>query len=113
MGKPYTSELKALPSVYRWAVEENVDRLVEAIECSSTLPMIATGSGGAFTAAHLASCLHQKYSRNQRKNWNSKFGAITEYTDTGCIRLSGFVGHSSLAPVQDWLQTGAARLCGC
>jgi hypothetical protein len=67
MGKPYALELKALPNVYRWAVGENVDRLLGAIERSSTLPMIATGSGGAFTAAHLASCLHQKYSRNIAK----------------------------------------------
>lgn len=62
MGKLYASELKALESVYRWALKESIEPLVESIQRSACLPLLATGSGGAFTAAHLTSWLHQRYS---------------------------------------------------
>lgn len=61
MGKPYASELEQLASTYTWAIKTCIDPLVEAITGSASLPLLATGSGGSLTAAHLAASLHQRY----------------------------------------------------
>src|SRR5713101_433311 len=61
LGKPYASELAQLPSTYSWAMKTCIDPLVEAIIGSASLPLLATGSGGSLTAAHLAASLHQRY----------------------------------------------------
>lgn len=61
MGKPFDSELGCLASTYSWAMKKNIDPLVNSIFASASLPLLTTGSGGSFTAAHFASLLHQKH----------------------------------------------------
>lgn len=61
MGKPYETELRSLAATYSWALEAPLQRLVAAVRELSSLPLVAVGSGGSFTAAHFASYLHQHY----------------------------------------------------
>lgn len=61
MGKPYASELEQLASTYVWAMKTGIDPLVEALTGSVSLPLLATGSGGSLTVAHLTAALHQRY----------------------------------------------------
>lgn len=57
MGKPFRTELDMLPSTYDWARHFPVDSLVDTVR-RSRLPLLAIGSGGSFTTAHLAAALH-------------------------------------------------------
>lgn len=59
MGKPFATELSRLSDTYSWALEAPIDALAAAISAASNLPLLAVGSGGSFSAAHLASLLHQ------------------------------------------------------
>ena len=59
MGKPYATELSRLSDTYSWALEAPIESLTAAVSASSNLPLLAVGSGGSFSAAHLASLLHQ------------------------------------------------------
>jgi hypothetical protein len=59
VGKPFASELALLATTYAWAREFPIGRLAAAID-RARLPLIAVGSGGSFTAAHLACVLHQR-----------------------------------------------------
>jgi len=61
MGKPYAIELSRLGETYAWALEAPIDSLVAALAASSDLPLLAIGSGGSLSAAHLACSLHQHY----------------------------------------------------
>jgi hypothetical protein len=61
MGKPYATELSGLGDTYAWALETSIEPLAAAVSASSHLPLIAVGSGGSFSAAHLACSLHQYY----------------------------------------------------
>lgn len=59
MGKPYESEMRRLSETYEWALKVPVENLTSFVEESLSLPLIAVGSGGSFTAAYLAGLLHQ------------------------------------------------------
>ncbi len=59
MGKPYESELAALPETYDWAMKEPIDDLVLAVRRLSTRHLIAVGSGGSFSVCHFAAHLHR------------------------------------------------------
>lgn len=59
MGKPFRSELELLPSTFEWALRFPVDSLAASIQ-RSRLPLLAIGSGGSFTTAHLAAALHNR-----------------------------------------------------
>ena len=61
MGKPYVSELEQLASTYTWTMKTCIDPLVQAITSSAGLSLLATGSGGSLTAAHLTASFHQRY----------------------------------------------------
>ncbi len=61
MGRPYATELSRLSDTYSWALKAPIDRLVAAVSESSAFPLLAVGSGGSFSAAHLACFLHQRY----------------------------------------------------
>jgi len=58
MGKPYASEMRKLKEIYRWASETPIESLKSFVESSHNLPLLAVGSGGSLTAAHLAALLH-------------------------------------------------------
>ena len=61
MGRPYAAELNRLNETYSWALNVPVESLVTAVSSLAGLPLVAVGSGGSFTAAHLACALHQHY----------------------------------------------------
>jgi hydroxymethylpyrimidine pyrophosphatase-like HAD family hydrolase/fructoselysine-6-P-deglycase FrlB-like protein len=61
MGKPYFIELNGLKETYSWALDVPIEPLVAAVSSSANLPLVAVGSGGSFSAAHLACALHQHY----------------------------------------------------
>ena len=57
MGKPFRLELEMLPSTFDWAMRFPIDPLIASIS-RSRLPLLAIGSGGSYTTAHLAAALH-------------------------------------------------------
>ena len=63
MGRPYESELRALPESYLAAMQLDVDPLVSAIVELRSIPLVAVGSGGSLVAAHFAATLHHEFAR--------------------------------------------------
>jgi fructoselysine-6-P-deglycase FrlB-like protein len=61
LGKPYIAELGALPSTYSWATAADIGPLARWVESSTSLPLLAVGSGGSLTSAHLAALLHTRF----------------------------------------------------
>src|SRR5258707_1266634 len=59
MGKPYSNELEELPRTYEWCLRADVAALAECLDRNRSLPLLAVGSGGSFTAASFAAYLHQ------------------------------------------------------
>ena len=59
MGRPYKSELARLPEAYAWALKFAIGGLEQWVRRTSHSPLVAVGSGGSFSAAHLAAHLHQ------------------------------------------------------
>lgn len=60
MGKPYDQELRGLSQTYDWALNTPTHRLRSFVDAAASLPLIAVGSGGSLTAAHMAALLHQR-----------------------------------------------------
>lgn len=58
LGKAYAKELAVLGETYAWAREAPVEPLEEFVTESHARPLLAIGSGGSATAAHLAALLH-------------------------------------------------------
>ena len=59
MGKPFLSELDAMPGVYEWAEKAGIGGLDEFTRKAARRPLYVVGSGGSFSAAVFASLLHQ------------------------------------------------------
>lgn len=59
MGKAYVRELMALGNTYDWAFKTSIDALRDFVGETVGVPLIAIGSGGSSTAAHLAALLHR------------------------------------------------------
>lgn len=60
MGRPYEIELRNLRQTYQWALKVPIEQLCSFVNASHDLPLIAVGSGGSLTAAHMAVLLHQR-----------------------------------------------------
>lgn len=60
MGKPYGSDLQCLEATYEWALQLPIEQLRAFVERARGIPLVAVGSGGSFTAAHLARLLHER-----------------------------------------------------
>jgi len=58
LGKPFETEISALPKTYAWAMLQPIDGLCRAVERLRAHPMLAVGSGGSFSVCHYASHLH-------------------------------------------------------
>jgi fructoselysine-6-P-deglycase FrlB-like protein len=63
LGKPFETEIEALPSTYAWAISQPIDRLCKAVERLCVHPLLAVGSGGSFTVCHFATHLHGLFAR--------------------------------------------------
>lgn len=61
MGIRYSTELSKLGDTYAWAYQVPIESLIAAVSASSHLPLLGVGSGGSFSAAHLACYLHQHH----------------------------------------------------
>ena len=59
MGKPFLSELDAMPGVCEWAERVEIGGLDEFTRKAAGRPLYVVGSGGSFSAAVFASLLHQ------------------------------------------------------
>ena len=60
MGKRYELELRDLNQTYQWALKVPIEKLSSFVNNSCDLPLLAVGSGGSLTAAHMAALLHQR-----------------------------------------------------
>jgi fructoselysine-6-P-deglycase FrlB-like protein len=60
MGKRFVVELASLADTYRWAQSSPIDSLAGAVDALRGYPLLAAGSGGSFTAAHVAAELHRR-----------------------------------------------------
>ncbi len=60
MGQLYETGLRHLRQTYQWALRVPVEPLCSFVKTSTDLPLIAVGSGGSLTAAHMAALLHQR-----------------------------------------------------
>ncbi len=58
MGKPYASELAGLSDTYEWAISCEISYLRKLVSAASKSPLVAVGSGGSLTTAHVLSNLH-------------------------------------------------------
>ena len=58
MGKPFETEIRALPHTYAWAMAQPIDALCRAVERLRAHPLLAVGSGGSFSVCHYAAHLH-------------------------------------------------------
>ncbi|MHB0928820.1 MAG: sucrose-6-phosphate hydrolase [Candidatus Nanopelagicales bacterium] len=63
MGKPYKSELAQLISTWEWAAAADVAPLAKALRSTAFCPLVAVGSGGSLTAAHLLALLHRHFAK--------------------------------------------------
>jgi fructoselysine-6-P-deglycase FrlB-like protein len=63
VGKPFAAELDSLPATFDWSMNHPLDDIVRAFRGLTSLPLLAIGSGGSFTVAHLASALHVHYTK--------------------------------------------------
>jgi hydroxymethylpyrimidine pyrophosphatase-like HAD family hydrolase/fructoselysine-6-P-deglycase FrlB-like protein len=59
MGRPYQSELLSLSTTYKEALELNLSLLTQRLRALGNDPLVAVGSGGSQTTAHLVAELHQ------------------------------------------------------
>ena len=60
MGRPYAEEMDRLPEAYRRARRAPIETLSGFVRGAAGRPLYAVGSGGSFSAATLASALHQR-----------------------------------------------------
>lgn len=59
MGKPFNQEISQLSNTYFWALAQPIDEIKRFITFSINYPLLAIGSGGSLTVAHLAIKLHE------------------------------------------------------
>jgi fructoselysine-6-P-deglycase FrlB-like protein len=60
MGKPYSVEIAGLAGTLLWSSTADVERLIQAISTTFTMPLVVVGSGGSLTACHLMATLHRR-----------------------------------------------------
>jgi fructoselysine-6-P-deglycase FrlB-like protein len=61
MGRPYESELSELGETYAWSMDASPESLAESLARAIHFPLIAVGSGGSLTSAHVAAALHMRF----------------------------------------------------
>ena len=87
MGKPYSSEIAALPKTITWALSAEISALASFICEAHGTPLIATGSGGSLSAAKLASVFHQTLGAGFSKSATPLELASLESIDTNASFL--------------------------
>jgi len=64
VGRPYKNELRSLPDAYEWATTWSCDQLQQLWQDQSGKTLIASGSGGSYSAASSAVALHRNYHKS-------------------------------------------------
>ena len=80
MAKPYASEMERLDETLDWICQADISGLVNSLEISSDLPMIAIGSGGSLSAAHGLAANHRRYA-NKLSTVSTPLEAVREPID--------------------------------
>jgi fructoselysine-6-P-deglycase FrlB-like protein len=63
MGRPYKSELNAVPQTLEWAANADIAAVTRIVRAIASRPLIVIGSGGSVTACHLLAKLHAENAR--------------------------------------------------
>ncbi len=63
MGRPYKSELDAVPQTLDWAASADIAAVARIVRAIGSRPLIVIGSGGSVTACHLLAKLHAQHAR--------------------------------------------------
>jgi fructoselysine-6-P-deglycase FrlB-like protein len=61
MAKPYNSEMSKLADTFAWATTSDIGPLRQAVRTARLSNLLAIGSGGSLTAAHVLAGLHQRW----------------------------------------------------
>jgi fructoselysine-6-P-deglycase FrlB-like protein len=61
LAKPYNLEMSKLADTFVWATTSDVGPLRQAVKTAGLSNLLAIGSGGSLTAAHLLAGLHQRW----------------------------------------------------
>lgn len=108
MGKPYATELQQLANTYAVAMSMDIERLAAAVAASTSLPLLVVGSGGALTAAHFMSSLHQRFAQRVAKAVTTldliETGPVTREVAVWCLSAGG--GNSD---IQNAFKTAVLR----
>ena len=64
MGKPFHHEIQRLSETYQWALRQDLFPIIDSLRPLWGYPLLAIGSGGSLSAAHLAATLHENRTRN-------------------------------------------------
>ncbi len=65
MGKPYASELSQLSTTLAWTSSVDVKTLQRIVSAAESVPLMAVGSGGSLTTAHVLAAAHRRYTGQQ------------------------------------------------
>jgi len=108
VGKPYATELQQLADTYAMAMSMDIDSLCVAVAASASLPLLVVGSGGALTAAHFMSSLHQRFAQRVAKAVTTleliETGPVTREFAVWCLSAGG--GNSD---IQNAFKTSVLR----
>ena len=63
MGRPYKTELNAVPQTLDWAANADIAAVTQVVRAIASRPLIVIGSGGSVTACHLLAKLHAEHAR--------------------------------------------------
>lgn len=63
MGRPYKSELRAIPQTVEWAANADIVALTRIVGAIASRPLLVVGSGGSVTACYLLAKLHSEHAR--------------------------------------------------
>lgn len=63
MGRPYKTELTAVPQTLDWAATADIAAVTQVVRAIASRPLIVIGSGGSVTACHLLAKLHAEHAR--------------------------------------------------
>ncbi|MFN7981121.1 MAG: hypothetical protein U0Q11_04635 [Vicinamibacterales bacterium] len=63
MGRPYKSELAAVPHTLEWATTADISGMARIVETIASRPLLVIGSGGSVTACHLIAKLQSEHPR--------------------------------------------------
>jgi fructoselysine-6-P-deglycase FrlB-like protein/hydroxymethylpyrimidine pyrophosphatase-like HAD family hydrolase len=63
MGRPYADELATLASTYTWALNLDLNHLMQSVKVLRSFPLIVVGSGGSLSVCTFVARLHETWAR--------------------------------------------------